>query len=59
MEEGFVVDESYGTRAPSHWVEGAAEKSVWMGLKLRGKRKLAVQAWRCTRCGLLESYAPE
>jgi hypothetical protein len=39
-------------------VEGAPERGWFRLLKLRGKRQLEVQTWRCTRCGYLESYAP-
>jgi hypothetical protein len=58
MERGFVVDQGYGTYAVGDWVEGEPEKSVWTGLKLRGKTRLRIATWRCRRCGYLESYAP-
>ena len=57
MEAGYVVDEGYGTRTVSKWIEGAPEPSMWTGLKLRGKDKLEVTTYRCRRCGYLESYA--
>jgi hypothetical protein len=58
MEEGFLLDETHGAYRNTRWVEGTAEKSVWTGVKLkRGRRKLAVQASRCTRCGALDLYA--
>jgi hypothetical protein len=57
MEPGFIVDEGYGTRAVAKWVAGEPEKSIWTGLKLRGKTKLDVASYRCRRCGYLESYA--
>lgn len=57
MVEGFVVDNSYGSRTVSNWVEGAPKKSFWAGVKLGGQRQLPVQTWRCGRCGFLESYA--
>ncbi len=59
MNEGFLLDESYGTRKPSVWVEGQPEHSFWTGLKLRGKAKLTVRTMRCSRCGFLESYASD
>ena len=40
------------------WIEGAPEKSFWIGIKTRGRRKLKIETWRCGRCGYLESYAP-
>ena len=57
MEAGYVIDEGYGTRTVANWVAGEPERSIWTGLKLRGKDKLAVTTYRCRRCGYLESYA--
>ncbi|HET7816442.1 MAG TPA: PF20097 family protein [Sphingomicrobium sp.] len=57
MEQGFVIDEGYGTKTVGQWVAGEPEKSIWTGLKLRGKQKLEVATYRCRRCGYLESYA--
>ena len=34
MEQGFVLDNSYGTRVVSQWAAGAPLKSIWMGTKL-------------------------
>lgn len=59
MERGFLLDQGYGTFAAAEWVEGTPEKSLWTGLKLRGKTKLKVATWRCRRCGFLESYAAD
>jgi hypothetical protein len=58
MEPGYVIDEGYGTRTVANWVAGEPERSIWTGLKLRGKSKVAVTSYRCRRCGYLESYAP-
>lgn len=57
MTEGFVVDNGYGTKTVSTWVEGAPVNSFWTGLKLRGRRQVPIQTWRCGRCGYLENYA--
>lgn len=57
MAEGFVLDENHGWRRPSNWVAGAPVRSWFTGTNLRGKQKIPVQTWRCTRCGYLESYA--
>jgi len=57
MVDGFVVDHTHGGVGVASWVEGAPEKSFWLGLKLRGKRTLGIATWRCGRCGFLESYA--
>ena len=58
MSEGYLLDihQNVG-RSVAAWVEGAPEKSIWVGLKLANRAKLAVQTWRCGRCGFLESYA--
>jgi hypothetical protein len=58
MAEGFLIDESYGTRAVAKWYEGPPVKSMWTGLKIRGRTNYPVVTWRCGRCGYLESYAP-
>jgi hypothetical protein len=57
MEQGYILDESYGKIGPQKWVGGAPEFSIWTGLKLRGKQRLPVTAYRCRQCGFLESYA--
>ena len=57
MEPGYIVDEGYGTRTVAKWVAGEPERSMWTGLKMRGKEKLDVASYRCRRCGYLESYA--
>lgn len=59
LETGFTLDESHGTYHPSRWVEGEPAKSFWIGLKIRGRRKLAISIYRCRSCGLLEHYAAE
>ena len=57
MEAGFTVDEGHGTRSVPKWVEGEPVKSIWTGLRLRGREKFEVVTYRCRRCGYLESYA--
>jgi hypothetical protein len=58
MEEGFILDNTYGARLQSEWVEGAPVSSGWTGIKLKGKEQLPIITFRCARCGYLESYAP-
>jgi predicted nucleic-acid-binding Zn-ribbon protein len=58
MEEGFVLDNTYGARLQSEWVEGAPEPSRLSGIRLKGKERIAIVTFRCERCGYLESYAP-
>ncbi len=57
MEPGFVLDQGYGANEQSSWVEGAPERSVWTGVKLRDHQRLPVTTFRCPACGYLESYA--
>ena len=58
MKEGFLLDRGHHNQTtPGAWVEGPPERSLFFGLKLRGKRRFAVVTWRCESCGLLKSYA--
>lgn len=57
METGFTLDTTHGGYAFSHWVEGLPERSTWVGLKLKGRRKMPISTSLCARCGFLESYA--
>ncbi len=58
MDEGFILDNTYGARLQSEWIEGEPERSRWVGIKVKGKEQLPVVSFRCSRCGFLESYAP-
>ena len=58
-ERGFLLDQGYGTYTQPEWVEGVPDRSIWTGLKLRGKTRLKVFTWRCRRCGFLESYVAD
>ena len=57
MEQGFVLDNSYGTRVVSQWAAGAPLKSIWMGTKLPDPNLVPIGAYRCSSCGFLEQYA--
>jgi hypothetical protein len=57
MEPGYVIDETRGFYRIPRWIAGAPERSMWTGLKLRGKEQLEIATYRCRRCGYLESYA--
>lgn len=58
MVEGYILDITQaGGRAVAKWIEGAPEKSMWMGLKIGDRAQRDIQTWRCGRCGFLESYA--
>lgn len=58
LEAGFVVDQThYGTADTEKWVAGKVERSFWSGVRTKGRDTYKVTTWRCTKCGLLESYA--
>ena len=57
MQEGFIYDQSDAIRLVSKWVEGVPEKSVWTGVKLKGRKTIETRTFRCDKCGFLESYA--
>lgn len=57
MTEGFIVDHTHSSRSVSAWIDGAPVKSIWTGVKLRGKTPLEIATWRCGSCGYLENYA--
>lgn len=57
MAEGFVLDRSDSGRGVSSWIEGTPQKSMWTGIKLKGRTMIEIATWRCSSCGFLESYA--
>ena len=57
MEPGVIPDMGYGRVWVSGWQPGAADKGPLGGLKMRGKARYEVTAYRCKACGFLESYA--
>ena len=57
MLEGFTLDNAYGGRTVSSWLEGAPKKSMWVGVLLDGKKPIEITTWRCSSCGYLENYA--
>jgi len=57
MERGYVLEQTDSAMAQSAWIDGAPERSFWMGLKLKGHQRLPVVTNRCPKCGYLESYA--
>jgi len=57
LEPGFTIDVGYGTRAVPKWGAGEPVRSMWTGLKLRGREQRDVSTYRCGNCGYLESYA--
>ena len=58
-ELGFVLDIGDGGKPlEAKWIEGQPEpRSFWTGVKIKGKKQVSIQAFRCPRCGLLANYA--
>ena len=59
MKEGFQVDHARNRERVGLWAEGAPEFGLFRILRMKGRRTLPIRTLRCTRCGYLESYAPE
>ncbi len=57
MEEGFALEEGQSGFKQGRWIPGPPKKSIWTGLKLGGKPKLPISAYRCMNCGFLDLYA--
>jgi hypothetical protein len=57
MEDGFIIDNTYGGRMASTWVEGEPVKSLWKGIRVKDKQQRVINSYRCTACGYLECYA--
>jgi len=57
MEQGFVLDQTYGARAVSQWAAGAPVKSFWAGTRMPEEHFIPVGSYRCASCGYLELYA--
>ena len=58
MSEGAMVDTGHGSYSVSSWQPGEPSVSRWFGLKVKPKTFLPTTAYRCSRCGFLEIYAP-
>ena len=57
QSRGFMLDHrSHSTGKVSRWIEGAPERS-WLGIRLRGRRTMEIEAYRCEGCGFVEFYA--
>lgn len=57
MERGFVVDTTHSGHGVSRWLKGPPVKR-WFGLQVKEKETQEIAAYRCERCGLLQSYVP-
>jgi hypothetical protein len=59
QKEGFLLDSARNSPTVAHWAEGRPEFWILQILKMKRRRKLPMQGWRCSKCGLLEIYANE
>jgi len=58
LKEGFVRDQHRNGADSAFWIEGPIERSFFLGVRLRGRRKGEIIALRCDSCNRLEFYAP-
>ncbi len=56
MEQGVIPDMGYGKVWVSSWQQ-SSEKGLLGGLKIWKKERIEIAAYRCVKCGYLESYA--
>jgi predicted nucleic-acid-binding Zn-ribbon protein len=62
MEQGFVLDRTYGTQNITKWSAGPPQKELSFGLWWTGTTpsksvEVPMATFRCSGCGYLESYA--
>jgi hypothetical protein len=57
LEAGFIEDIAPGAKGFARWVEGALERGIFGGAKLRGRPKWEIAAYRCRNCNHLELFA--
>ena len=58
MVQGFIFDrEQAGIRRVINWVKGTPIKHFWYGTKVPEDKYILVGTFRCSTCGVLESYA--
>jgi hypothetical protein len=56
LDEGFILDDTYGGKVQSEWAEGKPLRSIWTGVKVAKDARHPVTTYRCESCGFLESY---
>ena len=56
LEPGFLEDRGEGSLGYVRWIAGALQTGVFGGAKVTGKKRHAVDAFRCTACGHLDLY---
>src|ERR1700726_855788 len=55
MQKGYIPDATYGGVVLGTWVEGEVETGFLGAIKLKGKTRRTITAYRCSSCGYLES----
>jgi hypothetical protein len=58
MDEGYIPDRGYGAFHQPFWVPGKVIRS-FLGVRVPGTSTYPTRQYRCTRCGFVETYAPE
>lgn len=56
LETGFIEDRGEGSQGYTNWIPGPLELGFFGGAKRLGKDRWAVEARRCSACGLLNLY---
>lgn len=56
MEGGFLHTD--GEQVAGRWADGPPERTFMGTLRLKGRRRLTVYAWRCPGCMQVRLYAP-
>lgn len=59
MDAGHVLVSTQNGWVNASWVEGEAEKTLFYGFKVKGKKKLDMISYRCPKCGWLVWFAPD
>lgn len=61
LEPGFIVDRGdMDVLHEAAWASGTPRRRLLQTTAVeKGQRLLAIRTWRCTRCGLLETYSTE
>jgi hypothetical protein len=56
LEEGFIGENHDSDHV--RWFSGPLTKGLFGAIKVKGRRRLNVEAWRCGDCEHLELFAP-
>jgi hypothetical protein len=58
LAEGFVPAEGEVSGGVTTWIAGPPQFGFMGSVKTDGRAAHKVRVFRCSKCGLLESYAP-